>query len=44
MYVRSGGGVVADSVPSHEYEETVHKAQSMTEAIIKHRRLRDMIY
>jgi anthranilate synthase component 1 len=35
VYVRSGGGVVADSVPSHEYEETVHKAQSMTEAIIK---------
>jgi anthranilate synthase component 1 len=32
MYVQAGGGVVADSDPVAEYEETVHKAQSLRTA------------
>lgn len=33
VFVRSGGGIVCDSVPRKEYEETIHKAQSMIDAI-----------
>jgi anthranilate synthase component 1 len=29
MYVQAGGGVVADSVPQAEYEETVNKAKAL---------------
>ncbi|HEY1962468.1 MAG TPA: anthranilate synthase component I [Rhizomicrobium sp.] len=29
MYVQAGGGVVADSVPESEYEETVNKAKAL---------------
>ena len=29
MYVQAGGGVVADSVPEAEYEETVNKAKAL---------------
>jgi anthranilate synthase component 1 len=32
-YVQAGGGVVYDSVPSEEYEETVNKAKGMFKAI-----------
>ncbi len=32
-YVQAGAGVVADSVPSHEYQETVNKAQGLLSAI-----------
>jgi anthranilate synthase component 1 len=32
-YVQAGGGVVFDSVPSTEYEETVNKAKGMLKAI-----------
>ncbi len=32
-YVQAGGGVVADSRPSHEYEETVNKARALLRAI-----------
>jgi anthranilate synthase component I len=32
-YVQAGGGVVADSVPEKEYEETLHKAQAIFKAI-----------
>jgi anthranilate synthase component 1 len=32
-YVQAGGGVVYDSVPSDEYEETVNKAKGMLKAI-----------
>jgi len=32
-YVQAGGGVVADSLPSHEYQETVNKAKAMIKAI-----------
>ena len=29
LYVQAGGGIVADSDPNSEYEETVHKAQAL---------------
>jgi anthranilate synthase component 1 len=32
-YVQAGAGVVADSVPAYEYEETVNKAKGMLRAI-----------
>jgi anthranilate synthase component 1 len=32
-YVQAGGGVVADSEPEKEYEETLHKAQAILKAI-----------
>jgi len=40
-YFQAGGGVVADSVPSSEYEETRNKAQAMVRAleVAKSRRL-----
>jgi anthranilate synthase component I len=31
--VQAGAGVVADSVPEREYEETVNKAKAMLKAI-----------
>jgi len=32
MYVQAGGGVVADSDPEAEYEETLHKSQALRQA------------
>jgi anthranilate synthase component 1 len=32
-YVQAGGGVVADSVPEREYEETLNKAKALLRAI-----------
>ena len=32
-YVQAGAGIVADSVPSKEYEETVTKAKALLKAI-----------
>jgi anthranilate synthase component 1 len=32
MYVQAGGGVVADSVPEAEYEESVNKAKALMTA------------
>jgi anthranilate synthase component 1 len=29
MYVQAGGGVVADSVPEAEYQESVNKAKAL---------------
>ncbi len=29
MYVQAGGGVVADSVPEAEFQETVNKAKAL---------------
>ncbi len=34
-YVQAGGGVVADSMPTDEYEETLHKAGALLRAIDK---------
>jgi anthranilate synthase component 1 len=31
--LQAGGGVVADSVPTLEYEETLNKAQALVRAI-----------
>ncbi|MBM4036413.1 MAG: anthranilate synthase component I, partial [Planctomycetes bacterium] len=32
-YVQAGGGIVADSVPALEYEETINKAKALLRAI-----------
>jgi anthranilate synthase component 1 len=32
-YVQAGAGIVADSIPQREYEETLHKAQAMLSAL-----------
>ena len=32
-YIQAGAGIVADSVPEHEYEETCNKARAMMKAI-----------
>ena len=38
-YIQAGGGVVADSVPEREYQETVNKARAIVSALeIAHRR------
>jgi anthranilate synthase component 1 len=34
-YVQAGAGIVADSVPQKEYQESVNKAKALIEAIIK---------
>ena len=33
LYIQTGAGIVADSDPSAEYDETVNKAQAMTQAV-----------
>ena len=33
VYVQAGAGVVADSVPAHEHQECVNKAQALAAAI-----------
>jgi anthranilate synthase component 1 len=33
VYVRAGGGIVADSVPDKEYEETINKMKAVVNAI-----------
>ena len=35
MYVQAGGGVVADSDPDAEYEETLHKAKALRQAAVE---------
>ena len=32
---RQGGGIVADSIPEKEYEESGHKARALMEALEK---------
>jgi len=34
-YVQAGAGIVADSVPGKEYQESVNKAKALIEAIVK---------
>ncbi len=37
-YIQAGGGIVADSVPAREYQETVNKARALVKALeIAHR-------
>ncbi len=38
-YIQAGAGIVADSIPENEYEETKKKAEAMIEAIKKAREL-----
>ena len=33
LHLQTGAGVVADSVPENEYQETINKAQGMLKAI-----------
>ena len=33
IYVQAGGGLVADSVPETEYQETVNKARAVLRAV-----------
>ena len=33
FYVQAGAGIVADSIPSKEYEETVNKAKALINAL-----------
>ncbi|MFW6218224.1 MAG: anthranilate synthase component I family protein, partial [Verrucomicrobiota bacterium] len=33
IYIQSGAGVVADSVPAHEFTETLNKAKAMLKAV-----------
>jgi anthranilate synthase component 1 len=33
IYVQAGGGLVADSVPETEYDETVNKARAVLRAV-----------
>lgn len=35
VYVQAGGGIVADSIPESEYEESGNKAKAVMDAIIK---------
>jgi anthranilate synthase component 1 len=32
-YIQAGGGIVADSVPEREYEESVNKARALVRAL-----------
>ncbi len=41
-YVQAGAGIVADSVPESEYEETVNKARGMMRAIARARQLAEL--
>jgi anthranilate synthase component I len=34
-YIQAGAGIVADSIPEKEYEETVNKAKALIEAVVK---------
>ena len=34
-YVQAGAGIVYDSIPEIEYEETIHKASALFKAIEK---------
>jgi anthranilate synthase component 1 len=33
VYVQAGAGIVADSVPESEYEETLNKARALLKAV-----------
>ena len=41
VYVQAGGGIVADSVPELEYEESDNKAGAVINAILKAREVND---
>lgn len=33
LYLHAGAGIVADSIPEKEYEETLHKAKALMKAL-----------
>jgi anthranilate synthase component 1 len=33
LYLRAGAGIVADSVPEREFEETINKSRALVEAL-----------
>jgi anthranilate synthase component 1 len=33
VYIQAGGGIVADSVPANEYEETINKSRALLKAV-----------
>ncbi|MEM6856017.1 MAG: chorismate-binding protein, partial [Planctomycetota bacterium] len=39
LHFSVGGGIVADSDPADEYEETLHKAEALLRALKNHPRL-----
>jgi anthranilate synthase component 1 len=41
VYIQAGGGVVADSDPAAEYEESVNKARAMVRALAAARDFED---
>jgi len=42
VYVQAGGGIVADSVPDMEYEESENKAKAVIEAIMRASEVNDL--
>jgi anthranilate synthase component 1 len=44
MYVQSGGGVVDDSKPEEEYQETVNKAKAIMNAAIEAEKFEEPIF
>ncbi|MCI1306095.1 MAG: anthranilate synthase component I family protein [Lachnospiraceae bacterium] len=40
LYIRSGAGIVADSVPENEYQECINKAAAVTDAVKEAERMR----
>ncbi|MEM9227149.1 MAG: anthranilate synthase component I [Verrucomicrobiota bacterium] len=39
LFIQSGAGLVADSIPEHEYQETVNKAKGMLKAVALSRQI-----
>jgi anthranilate synthase component 1 len=35
LHIQAGAGIVADSVPRHEWEETISKARAMFRAVAR---------
>jgi anthranilate synthase component 1 len=40
VFVRSGAGIVADSVPANEFQECINKAKAVTDALINSQKIR----
>jgi anthranilate synthase component 1 len=43
VFIRSGGGVVADSIPEKEYEETLNKAKAVVGAMKRAQEMDDLL-
>jgi anthranilate synthase component 1 len=41
LYIRSGAGIVADSLPENEYQECINKAAAVTDAVRAAERMRE---